>query len=281
MPSGTGLDLFAKKFPERCYDVGIAEQHAVTFAAGLACQGLKPFVAIYSTFLQRAYDQIIHDVAIQNLPVRFAIDRAGLVGADGATHAGSFDIGYLSMLPNFVVMAPSDDQELVNTVYSATLHNTSPIAFRYPRGAGRGLKITTAKKIPIGKSRTIIAGKDILILSLGSILYNAKSAIELFAQKHKFLPTLIDMRFAKPIDTTVIDKYIKNSKIVITIEEGAIGGFATQINNYLNSKLYNKNIIIKNLFFPDRFLDHATVEEMYQDINFDTKSILTLLNNLV
>jgi len=280
MPSGTGIDEFATHFPDRCFDVGIAEQHAVTFAAGLACEGFKPFVTIYSTFLQRAYDQIIHDVAIQNLPVRFAIDRAGLVGADGPTHAGSFDIGYLSMLPNFVVMAPSDDQELVNSVYTASIHDSSPIAFRYPRGSGLGQKTKSPVKLEIGKSRTIKEGKKILILSLGTVLSNVENAAELFYKKHNFYPTIIDMRFAKPIDTKVIDRYIKNSDILITAEEGAIGGFSSQVNNYLNVKGYNQNLIIKNLFFPDCYTEHATPEEMYSEINFDTESISKMMERL-
>lgn len=281
MPSGTGIDAFAKEFPERSFDVGIAEQHAVTFAAGMACDGYKPFVTIYSTFLQRAYDQIIHDVAIQNLPVKFAIDRAGLVGADGATHAGSFDIGYLSMLPNLVVLAPSDDQELVDSIYTASLHDSSPIAFRYPRGVGLGLKIRSPKKIEIGKSRTIIEGKKMLILSLGSVLSDVKVAVELFFKKHNFYPTVIDMRFAKPIDTDVIKKYIKNSDAIVTIEEGAIGGFSSQVNDFLNSYGYNKDLTIKNIFFPDRFLDQASPAEMYEEINFDSGALFDLLNRLI
>ena len=280
MPSGTGLDKFALEFPQRCFDVGIAEQHAVTFAAALACGGYKPFVTIYSTFLQRAYDQVIHDVAIQNLPVRFAIDRAGVVGADGATHAGSFDISYLTILPNFVVLVPSDDQELINAIYTASLYDKSPIAFRYPRGNSYGLKLTAAKKLAIGVSRTIHVGENILILSLGTRLKAMQEASELFAKKNNFMPTLIDMRFAKPIDQKVIDKHIKDSKIVITIEDGSIGGFAAQVNDYLNQKGYNKNITIKNLTYPDKFLDQASQEEMYQEMRFDAAGLYATLEKL-
>ena len=273
MPDGTGLTEFAKLFPERCFDVGIAEQHAVTFAAGLACQNYKPFVAIYSTFLQRAYDQIIHDVAIQNLPVKFAIDRAGFVGADGATHNGVFDIGFLAMLPNFVVMAPSDDQELANAVHTAAMHNSSPIAFRYPRGEGLGMKLTKAKNIPIGQARIISKGQKILILSLGSILAKVKEAAQLIEKKQGFHPSIIDMRFAKPIDKKVIIDHIKDHNIIVTIEEGSIGGFASQVNDFLNNHQARKNLIVKNLFFPDKFLEQASYEELYKDICFDSKSL--------
>jgi len=273
MPSGTGLKKFAKEFPERTYDVGIAEQHAVTFAAGLACKKTKPFVAIYSTFLQRAYDQIIHDVAIQNLPVKFAIDRAGLVGNDGATHAGSFDIAFLSQLPNFVVMAPSDEQELINAIHTAANYHKSPISFRYPRGEVTGLKLHDAKIIEIGKARTIEKGKKILILSLGTRLEEVKKLNEILIKNHSFKATIIDMRFAKPIDTEIIDKYIKHHEILITIEEGSIGGFASQINNYINEKNYNKNLTIKNLFLPDIFQDHKNMNEQYEEAKLTASEI--------
>jgi len=281
MPSGTGLDSFAKKCPSRLFDVGIAEQHAVTFAAGLACQGFKPFVAIYSTFLQRAYDQIVHDVAIQNLPVRFAIDRAGLVGADGATHAGSFDIGFLCHLPNFVVMAPSDDQELVNAVYTAAKYDKGPIAFRYPRGSGYGMDLKRAKKLEIGKAREIQKGKGILILSLGTRLEEVKKAAAKLTEKKKISPTIIDMRFAKPIDEDIIKKHIKKHKSLVTIEEGAIGGFAAQVNDFVNKNGYNKEVSIDNLFLPDEFMDKATPDEMYEMAGMNAKKIYNLLLKLI
>jgi 1-deoxy-D-xylulose-5-phosphate synthase len=279
MPDGTGLKEFAEQLPERCFDVGIAEQHAVTFAAGLACQDYKPFVAIYSTFLQRAYDQIIHDVAIQNLPVKFAIDRAGFVGADGATHNGVFDISFLGMLPNFVIMAPSDDQELVDAIYTASLHNKSPIAFRYPRGSALGMALTNPKKIEIGKAKIIKKGQNIVILCLGTLLHKILEAAEIIKKQQGYYPSIIDMRFAKPIDKDIITKFIKDHNVVITIEDGAIGGFSAQVNQYLNGHKSRKNLLIKNLFFPDKFLEQATVEELYKDIYFDSKSIAKFCQN--
>ena len=280
MPDGTGLNKFAEHFPDRYFDVGIAEQHAVTFAAGLACEGLKPFVAIYSTFLQRSYDQIVHDVAIQNLPVRFAIDRAGYVGSDGATHAGSFDLGFLCNLPNFVVMSPSDDQELINMVYTASLHNDSPIAFRYPRGSGYGIKLTKAIKLEIGKARIITSGEQILILSLGTRLKDVLDASEEFSKKHKFHPTIIDMRFAKPIDKNLIMKQLKTHKTIITVEDGSIGGFSSQVNNLLHNQKEYSNLVIKNKFFPDCFIDNQSAEDMYNQAQLDKNGILALLETI-
>jgi 1-deoxy-D-xylulose-5-phosphate synthase len=281
MPSGTGLKKFGYHFPDRLYDVGIAEQHAVTFAAGLSCKSLLPFVAIYSTFLQRAYDQIIHDVAIQNLPVKFAIDRAGLVGNDGATHAGSFDIAYLSQLPNFVVMAPSDEQELINAIHTAAHYHKSPISFRYPRGEVTGKKLRKAEMLEIGKGRVIQRGSKILILSLGTRLEEIIKLNKLLEQYHKFQATIIDMRFAKPIDKNIIDKNINNHEILITIEEGSIGGFAAHINNYLNLKKYNKNLIIENLFLPDFFQDHADMKQQYEEAKLTAGEIYKKIKAII
>src|SRR5690606_13490988 len=224
MPSGTGVDKFAKAHPERAFDVGIAEQHAVTFAAGLAAQGMRPFCAIYSTFLQRAYDQVVHDVAIQNLPVRFAIDRAGLVGADGATHAGSFDVTYLAALPNFVVMAPADEAELVHMTYTAALHDSGPIAFRYPRGSGTAVALPeTPERLEIGKGRIVRHGHKVALLSLGTRLAEALKAADQLEAKG-LSTTVADMRFAKPLDSALIRKLIASHDVVVTIEEASIGG---------------------------------------------------------
>ena len=233
MPSGTGVDIFAKKFPKRTFDVGIAEQHAVTFAAGLATEGYKPFATIYSTFLQRAYDQVVHDVAIQNLPVRFAIDRAGLVGADGPTHAGSFDITYLATLPNFVVMAPSDEAELVRMINTAVTINDRPSAFRYPRGNGYGVELPSIKEtIEIGKARIIQEGKQVCLFSLGTRLEECKIAANELKNKG-ISTTIIDARFAKPLDEQLILKSANNHEVLITIEEGSIGGFGSHVANLL------------------------------------------------
>jgi 1-deoxy-D-xylulose-5-phosphate synthase len=280
MPDGTGLNEFSKEHPDKFFDVGIAEQHAVTFAAGLACEGFKPFVTIYSTFLQRAYDQIVHDVAIQNLPVKFAIDRAGYVGADGPTHAGSFDIAFLCNLPNFIVMAASDEQELMNMVATAASHNRSPIAFRYPRGNVTGLKITKSQILEIGKSRTIQEGKEIAILSFGARLEAVKKASDKFMKKNKFKPTIIDMRFAKPLDNTIIKKIIKTHKKIITIEEGAIGGFSNMVSNFLLNNNLLENIIFNSITFPDKFLDQASPDEMYAEAEMDENAIYKILEKI-
>ncbi|MDG2187829.1 MAG: 1-deoxy-D-xylulose-5-phosphate synthase [Hyphomicrobiales bacterium] len=283
MPTGTGLDEFQKKFPDRYFDVGIAEQHAVTFAAGLASDGFKPFCAIYSTFLQRAYDQVIHDVGIQNLPVRFAIDRAGLVGEDGATHAGSFDIMYLSAIPNFIVMAPSDELELARMVKTAINYNDGPIAFRYPRGNGIGINIPEdIEPIEIGKGRLIKEGSDLIIISYGTILKECMFALEKL-NKDKIFPTLIDARFAKPLDTEIIAKYIKSHKFIVTVEEGVIGGFSAQVSSYLqsNKDYYKNNIKCKNITLPDRFIDHDTQDNQIKLSGLDCETIFKTVKEML
>ena len=258
MPSGTGLDIFGKAFPSRTYDVGIAEQHAVTFCAGLATRGIKPYATIYSTFLQRAYDQVVHDVAIQSLPVRFAIDRAGQVGADGATHAGSFDLAYLCTLPNFVVMAPSDENELVSCVATSTTINDKPSAFRYPRGEGVGVKISDVPEIwKIGKGKIIKQGSTICILSLGTRLADSLKASDILAS-YGLSTTVADARFAKPIDTELITKLASTHEIMITVEEGSIGGFSAQVMSFLTKEgLLDNNLKFRPLFFPDTFIPHG------------------------
>ncbi len=266
MPSGTGLDNFMKKFPSRTFDVGIAEQHAVTFSAGLACEGLKPFTAIYSTFLQRAYDQVVHDVAIQNLPVRFAIDRAGLVGADGATHAGSFDIAYLSNLPNFITMAASNEEELTRMIFTCSDINHAPSAFRYPRGSGQGIKIdlNTIKKLRIGKAKVIKEGHDIILLSYGARLSEVKKA-SFILEEQNISSTIVDARFCKPLDKKLILSLCKYHKALITIEEGCVGGFGSHVLNFLinNSSNIYKNLIIETIQLPDTFIDQDTPDKMY------------------
>ena len=283
MPTGTGLDIFQQKFPDRYFDVGIAEQHAVTFAAGLASDGFKPFCAIYSTFLQRAYDQVIHDVGIQNLPVRFAIDRAGLVGEDGATHAGSFDIMYLSAIPNFTVMAPSNELELARMVKTAANFNEGPIAFRYPRGNGIGIDIPEdLKPIEIGKARLIEEGSDLVILSYGTIFKECEGAVEAL-NKDKIFPTFIDARFAKPLDTQIISKYIKSHKFILTVEEGVIGGFSAQVSAYLqsNKDYYINNIKYKNITLPDRFIDQDTQANQIGLSGLDSEMIYRAAKDLM
>lgn len=264
MPSGTGLDSFAKEFPERMFDVGIAEQHAVTFAAGLAAEGIKPYVAIYSTFLQRAYDQIVHDVAIQNLPVRFAIDRAGLVGADGATHAGSFDLNYLCCLPNMVVAAPSDEAELMHMVATSHAHNTGPFAFRFPRGEGTGVALPERGEVlEIGKGRIVQAGKDVAILSLGTRLQECVKASELLA-RYGTTPTVADARFAKPLDTNLIQELMQNHRLLITIEEGSAGGFGASVMHFAaHENLLDGRCQILPLTLPDIFQEHDKPEKQY------------------
>ena len=283
MPSGTGLNKFEAKFPDRIFDVGIAEQHAVTFAAGLATEGIKPFCAIYSTFLQRAYDQVVHDVCIQNLPVRFAIDRAGLVGADGPTHAGSFDIGYLSSLPNMVLMAPSDEVELMHAVHTAAQYDKGPIAFRYPRGEGTGAALPeAAEKLEIGKGQIVRQGDHIAILSLGTLLQNATQAVNALQQEGKKV-TLADARFAKPIDTALLERLLKEHAFVITLEEGATGGFgshcaqAVSDNNWFAAKGYGQLV---SMTLPDRFQSHGTQEEMLAEAGLDPKSIKLKVESL-
>jgi len=274
MPSGTGMDIFGEKFPSRMFDVGIAEQHAVTFAAGLATEGYKPYAAIYSTFLQRAYDQIVHDVAIQSLPVRFAIDRAGLVGADGPTHAGSFDITYLATLPNFVVMAASDEAELVRMINTSVDINDKPSAFRYPRGNGIGVKLPTVdEKLEIGKGRIIKEGKKIALLNFGSRLNECLIAQENLTKKGINI-TLVDSRFAKPLDQNLIWQLATDHEAIITIEEGSIGGFGSHVGQFLSDKnLLDNNLKYRSMILPDRFIDHDKSDLMYKYAGLDANSI--------
>jgi 1-deoxy-D-xylulose-5-phosphate synthase len=275
MPSGTGLDLFGKAFPERSFDVGIAEQHAVTFAAGLASEGMKPFATIYSTFLQRAYDQVVHDVAIQSLPVRFAIDRAGLVGADGATHAGSFDLTYLCCLPGFVVMAPSDEAELKHMVATAVQIDDRPSAVRYPRGEGTGIALPE-RGIPleIGRGRIIREGNSIAILSLGTRLQEClKAADELAARG--LSTTVADARFAKPLDTDLIDRLAREHEVLITIEENAAGGFSAHVLQHLaQSGAFDTGLKIRPMVLPDIFLDHDAPFAQYETAGLNASSIV-------
>ena len=282
MPSGTGLDHFAEKFPERFFDVGIAEQHAVTFAAGLAAEGMKPFATIYSTFLQRAYDQIIHDVAIQELPVRFAIDRAGLVGADGPTHAGSFDIAYLANIPKMVLMAAADENELKRMVLTAANINDRPSAFRYPRGESIGI-LSPKKNEPltIGKGRIIKKGNKVAILSFGARLYESLKAAEILDKKG-ISTSVADARFCKPLDTKLIKSLISTHDILITIEEGVVGGFGSHVMQHLtDNSLLKINSNIQSIVFPDKFIDHATPDAMYKSANMDALSIAKRVTKLI
>ena len=275
MPSGTGVDRFAKAHPERSFDVGIAEQHGVTFAAGLAAQGMRPFAAIYSTFLQRAYDQVVHDVAIQNLPVRFAIDRAGLVGADGSTHAGSFDITYLATLPNMVVMAAADEAELAHMTYTAVEYDDGPIAFRYPRGNGIGVPIPDKlEKLEIGKGRLVREGSKVAILSLGARLEEAKKAADQLEAKG-LSTTVADMRFAKPLDTGLIERLMKTHEIVLTIEEGAIGGLGAHVLTYATDEgLMDAGLKVRTMRLPDIFIDQDSPEKQYALAGLDAPAIV-------
>ncbi|MFL5282353.1 MAG: 1-deoxy-D-xylulose-5-phosphate synthase [Rhodopila sp.] len=275
MPSGTGLDKFAQEFPDRMFDVGIAEQHAVTFAAGMATEGMKPFCAIYSTFLQRAYDQVVHDVALQSLPVRFAMDRAGYVGADGATHAGSFDLAFLGCLPNMVIMAPSDEAELVHVVATAAAINDRPTAFRYPRGEGVGLELPTQGEIlTLGKGWLIREGNNIAILSLGTRLADAlKAADELAARG--FPTTVADARFAKPIDTAMVEQLAKNHEVLIIIEEASIGGFSAQVMQHLACKgLLDNGLKIRPMVMPDLFIDHNSQPKQLAEAGLSARDIV-------
>ena len=276
MPSGTGLDKFEAKFPERTFDVGIAEQHAVTFAAGLAAQGMRPFAAIYSTFLQRAYDQVVHDVAIQNLPVRFAIDRAGLVGADGATHAGSFDVTYLSTLPNFVVMAPSDEAELVNMVHTMARHDSGPSAVRYPRGEGTGVALPNPPvALEIGKGRIVREGKTVAILSLGCRLQEAMAAAD-DLDGRGLSTTVADMRFAKPLDEALIRKLALSHDVLVTIEEGAIGGFGAHVLTFASDEgLTDGELKIRTMRLPDVFQDQDGPFAQYATAGLDAAHIVS------
>ncbi len=276
MPSGTGLNLFGKKFPDRTFDVGIAEQHAVTFAAGLATEGYKPYAAIYSTFLQRAYDQVVHDVALQSLPVRFAIDRAGLVGADGPTHAGSFDITYLSTLPNFVVMAASDEAELVKMINTSVEINDRPSAFRYPRGNGVGVQLPSIKEVlEIGKAKIIKEGKKVALLNFGTRLEECKKASEKLSSKG-INCTIIDARFAKPLDEKLIMEIATNHEVLITIEEGSVGGFGSHVMQLLSDRgVFDTGLKFRSMILPDVFIDQDTPEKMYEIAGLDSLSIAT------
>ena len=282
MPDGTGLDLFSKRYPSRCFDVGIAEQHGVTFAAALAAGGLKPFCAMYSTFLQRGYDQVVHDVAVQGLPVRFAIDRAGLVGADGATHAGSFDIAFLTNLPGMVVMAAADEAELMHMVATAAAHNEGPIAFRYPRGEGQGVDLPAKGQVlELGKGRLIRSGHGVAILSFGTRLGEVQKASEtLIAQGLN--PTIADARFAKPLDHELILSLAANHEVLITIEEGAIGGFGSHVMQFLaNEGVFDHGLKFRSMVLPDEFIDQASPKEMYAKAGLNAGAIVDKVLNLL
>ena len=282
MPTGTGLDKFARRFPDRLFDVGIAEQHAVTFAAGLAAEGMRPFCAIYSTFLQRGYDQVVHDVALQGLPVRFAIDRAGLVGADGATHAGSFDLNYLLPLPGFVVMAPADEAELVHMVATAAAHDAGPSAIRYPRGSGTGVPLPARGEIlPLGQGRVLREGKPpggapratVAILSLGTRLADCIAAADELATRGLSV-TVADARFAKPLDEALLRRLATDHEVLLTVEEGAIGGFGATVMHFLAHAGLLDGIRMRPLTLPDRFIDHETYPNQIRDAGLDPKSIV-------
>ena len=275
MPSGTGLDRFEQAYPERSFDVGIAEQHAVTFAAGLAAQGMRPFCAIYSTFLQRAFDQVVHDVAIQNLPVRFAIDRAGLVGADGATHAGSFDITYLATLPNLVVMAAADEAELVHMVHTAACHDSGPIAFRYPRGNGVGVALPqTPQRLEIGKGRIVKQGSKVALLSLGTRLGEALTAAEQL-EARGLSTTVADLRFAKPLDSALIRQLMASHEVIVTVEEGSIGGLGAHVLTLASDEgLTDAGLKIRTMRLPDQFQDHDAPDRQYDEAGLNAPQIV-------
>ncbi|MCE4225796.1 1-deoxy-D-xylulose-5-phosphate synthase, partial [Methylobacterium sp. C25] len=278
MPGGTGIDLFGKAHPDKTFDVGIAEQHAVTFAAGLATEGYKPFVAIYSTFLQRGYDQVVHDVAIQNLPVRFAMDRAGLVGADGATHAGAFDLAYLCCLPNFVVMAAADEAELVHMVATCHAHDTGPIALRYPRGEGVGIELPEQGEVlPIGRGRVIRrpANARVALLTLGTRLGEALKAAEEL-EKAGIAVTVADARFAKPLDEDLILDLAQSHEVLVTVEEGSTGGFGAMVLHLLSAKgaLDAGTVRVRTMTLPDSFQDHDKPEKMYAEAGLDAEGII-------
>jgi 1-deoxy-D-xylulose-5-phosphate synthase len=279
MPSGTGLDIFQKHFPDRTFDVGIAEQHAVTFAAGLATEGYRPFCALYSTFLQRGYDQVVHDVAIQNLPVRFAIDRAGLVGADGATHAGSFDVSYLGILPGMVVMAAADEAELIHMVHTAAAYDEGPVAFRYPRGEGVGVDLpSVGEMLEIGRGRVIREGSKVAILSFGTRLAEALKAAEDLAT-YGVSVTVADARFAKPLDHDLIRRLCASHEVLITVEEGSIGGFGSFVMQALAEEglldgLVTRGLKVRSMVLPDVFFDHDKPEKLYAKAGLDAKGIV-------
>ena len=282
MPSGTGVDIMAKIFPQRVFDVGIAEQHAVTFSGGMAAGGLKPFCAIYSTFLQRGYDQIVHDIALQNLPVRFAIDRAGLVGADGPTHAGSYDVAYLTNLPNMVVMAASDEAELIHMVATAAAYDKGPIAFRYPRGEGVGVDLPKAGiPMEIGKGRIVQEGQRVAILSFGTHLSDVLVAAEMLKEKG-ISPTIADARFAKPLDFRLIKELIANHELLVTVEEGAKGGFGAHVLHWLaETGNLDKGLKVRTLTLKDEFIDQASPSDMYTAAGLDTVSIYNLITEVL
>ncbi|MDF2811478.1 MAG: 1-deoxy-D-xylulose-5-phosphate synthase, partial [Microvirga sp.] len=276
MPTGTGIDIFSKEFPARTFDVGIAEQHAVTFAAGMATEGYKPFCAIYSTFLQRGYDQLVHDVALQNLPVRFALDRAGLVGADGATHAGSFDVAYLGCLPNMVVMAAADEAELVHMVATAAAYDDGPIAFRYPRGEGIGVDMPEhGVPLPIGKGRIVRQGNRIAILTLGTRMSEALKAAE-DLEARGLSTTVADARFAKPLDEELVLRLAHDHEVLITVEEGSVGGFGSYVLNLLAEKgvLDRGGVKVRSMVLPDVYLDHDKPERLYAKAGLDAAGIV-------
>ena len=274
MPSGTGLDKFQEKFPERTFDVGIAEQHAVTFAAGLAVEGFKPFAAIYSTFLQRAYDQIVHDVALQRLPVRFAIDRAGLVGQDGPTHAGSFDVAFLTCLPDMVVMAAADEAELVGMVATAAAIDDRPSAFRYPRGEGFGVDLPEiATPLEIGRGRILREGSKVALLSFGARLHECLRAAE-DLERLGLAPTVADARFAKPLDTDLVRRLASEHEVLITIEEGAVGGFGSHVLQYLATEDLTSHVRVRPMCLPDRFIAHGSPREQYEDAGLHSRHIV-------
>ncbi|XXK34506.1 1-deoxy-D-xylulose-5-phosphate synthase [Rhodobacteraceae bacterium nBUS_22] len=282
MPDGTGIDLFAKRYPSRCFDVGIAEQHGVTFAAALAAGGLKPFCAMYSTFLQRGYDQVVHDVAVQGLPVRFAIDRAGLVGADGATHAGSFDIAFLTNLPGMVVMAAADEAELMHMVATAAAHNDGPIAFRYPRGEGQGVDLPAKGEVlELGKGRLIRSGRGVAILSFGTRLGEVQKASETLVSQG-LNPTIADARFAKPLDHELILSLAANHEVLITIEEGTVGGFGSHVMQFLaDEAVFDHGLKFRSMVLPDEFIDQASPEEMYAQAGLNAGAIVDTVLNLL
>ena len=281
MPSGTGLDKFQNIYPERFFDVGIAEQHAVTFAGGLATESIKPFVAIYSTFLQRAYDQVIHDIALQSLPVRFLIDRSGFVGADGATHAGSFDLTYLSCLPNFIVMAPSSGEELKNMINFSLSVNNKPTAIRYPRDlVGEYNEKKPFQKLELGKGKIVKKGNKIAFLNLGTRLNQVLETSSLVLKKFKIESTIVDMRFAKPIDTSIIKSLIKNHDILITVEENSIGGFSAQVNHFLINTLERSPKVL-NFFMKDDFIDQSDINDQYDQSGISPEKIIKKLSSVL
>jgi 1-deoxy-D-xylulose-5-phosphate synthase len=281
MPSGTGLDKFQEKFPDRFFDVGIAEQHAVTFAGGMATEGLKPYVAIYSTFLQRAYDQVVHDIAIQSLPVRFLIDRSGFVGADGATHAGSFDLSYLCCLPNFIVMAPSSGEELKNMLNFSLSINNKPCAIRYPRDTvGAYDENKPFEKINLGKGKIVQKGKKVAFLNLGTRIHQVKETSKLLNKKNNLQSTIVDMRFAKPIDKQLLKSLLKNHDIFITVEENAIGGFSSQVNNFFLNQSINQ-IRLLNFFMKDEFIDQSDMTDQYKQSGISPEEIYKKVSNFL